>query len=80
MLNDACVKYASTAGSTIKGRILSDLAGDGVEADKEFDHFYSAYERLVEKEIKGEMQKSYSIIREIEDGVYEMQSFFIQLN
>ena len=80
MLNDACVKYASTAGSTIKGRILSDLAGDGVEADKEFDHLYSAYERLVEKEIKGETQKSYSIIREIEDGVYEMQSFFIQLN
>lgn len=76
-LNDACVQYASTAGSTVKGRIISDLAGDGIEVDKEFDHFYAAYERLVEKEIKGEMQKSYSIIREIEDGVYEMQTFFI---
>lgn len=76
-INNACITYAQQAGSHVKGRIVSDMAGDGVEADKEFDNFYAAYERLVEKEIKGEMQESYSIIRENGDGTYEMQTYFI---
>lgn len=43
----------------------------------EFDHFYGAYQSLVEKEIKGEMQESFSLIRPYKDGSFEMQSFFI---
>jgi hypothetical protein len=76
-INNACLTYAQQAGSYLKGRIVSDLAGDGVETDAEFDHFYAAYERLVEKEIKGEMSESYSIIHDNKDGTYEMQSYFI---
>lgn len=76
-INNACITYAQQAGSHVKGRVLSDMSGDGVEADKEFDHFYAAYERLVEKEIKGEMEESFSIIRENNDGTFEMQTFFI---
>lgn len=76
-INNACLTYAQQAGSHVKGRIISDMAGDGVEADQEFDHFYAAYERQVEKEIKGEMQESYSIIHENADGTYEMQTYFI---
>ncbi|MBQ7942195.1 MAG: hypothetical protein IJ328_07325 [Muribaculaceae bacterium] len=76
-INNACITYAQQAGSHVKGRALSDMSGDGVEADKEFDHFYAAYERLVEKEIKGEMEESFSIIRENNDGTFEMQTFFI---
>lgn len=76
-INNACITYAQQAGSHVKGRIVSDMSGDGVEADKEFDNFYAAYERLVEKEIKGEMQESYSIIRDNRDGTYEMQTYFI---
>jgi hypothetical protein len=75
-INNACNIYARQAGSQVKGRIVSDLAGsDDVEA--EFDHFYAAYETLVEKEIKGEMQESFSVIRENSDGTYEMQTFFV---
>jgi Ca2+-binding EF-hand superfamily protein len=75
-INNACNIYARQAGSQVKGRIVSDLAGsDDVEA--EFDHFYAAYETLVEKEIKGEMQESFSVIRENSDGNYEMQTFFV---
>ncbi len=75
-INNACNIYARQAGSQVKGRIVSDLAGsDDVEA--EFDHFYAAYETLVEKEIKGEMQESFSVIRENNDGTYEMQTFFV---
>lgn len=76
-VNNACLTYAQQAGSHVKGRIVSDLSGDGVDAGSEFDHFYAAYERLVEKEIKGEMSESYSIIRDNGDGTFEMQTYFI---
>lgn len=76
-INNACLTYAQSAGSHVKGRVVSDMAGDGVETDAEFDHFYAAYERLVEKEIKGEMSESYSIIRDNGDGTFEMQVYFI---
>ena len=76
-INNACVTYAGEAGSHVKGRVVSDMFGDGTNADAEFDHFYAAYERLVEKEIQGEMQESFSVIRDNGDGTYEMQTFFI---
>lgn len=76
-INNACVTYAQEAGSYVKGRVVSDLATDGVDPSSEFDHFYAAYERLVEKEIKGEMQESYAIYRELDGGIYEMEVYFI---
>ncbi|MCM1290562.1 MAG: hypothetical protein NC201_06850 [Prevotella sp.] len=78
-INSACVSYAQQAGSHIKGRITSDMAANGDDPGAEFDHFYAAYERLVEKEIKGEMEESFSLIRCIDKkaGEYEMQTFFI---
>lgn len=80
-INDACRTYAQQCGSTVKGRIDSDLASDGLDVSSEFDHFYAAYERLVEKEIQGELQEKFSIIREIDkekgNPVYEMQTYFI---
>lgn len=76
-INNACITYAQTAGSVVKGRIVSDLYGNGIDADTEIDKFYAAYERLVEKEIKGEMMESFSIIHEISNGLYEMQTYFI---
>lgn len=76
-INNACITYAQTVGSVVKGRIVSDLFGNGIDADTEIDKFYAAYERLVEKEIKGEMMESFSIIHEISNGLYEMQTYFI---
>lgn len=78
-INNACLTYAQQAGSHVKGRIVSDMAGDGIDTNAEFDHFYAAYERLVEKEIKGEMEESYSVIRLVPGSKdeYEMQTFFI---
>lgn len=78
-INNACITYAQQAGSYLKGRVVSDVSGNGDDTSAEFDHFYAAYERLVEKEIKGEMSESYSIIRSLESksDEFEMQSFFI---
>ena len=76
-LNNAAKIYAQQAGRKVKGRIVSDLAGNDDDAKAEFDNFYAAYESLVEKEINGELQESFSIIRENGNGTYEMQTFFI---
>ena len=76
-LNNAAMIYAQQAGRKVKGRIVSDLAGNDDDAKAEFDNFYAAYESLVEKEINGELQESFSIIRENGNGTYEMQTFFI---
>lgn len=76
-VNNACLTYAQAAGSYVKGRIMSDMAGDGVDTEGEMDNFYAAYERLVEKEIRGEMEESYSIIRDNGDGTFELQTYFI---
>ena len=76
-INNACATYAQQAGSSLKGRVVSDLAGDGVDTDAEFEHFYAAYERLVENELKGEMEQSFSLIRQNPDGTYEIETYFI---
>lgn len=76
-LNNAAITYAQLAGKKLKGRVVSDMAGDTGNLDAEFDRFYAAYEALVEKEVQGELQESFSIIRELEPGVFEMQTFFV---
>ena len=80
-INDACRTYAQQCGSLVKGRITSDLATDGEDVNSEFDHFYAAYERLVEKEIQGELVEKFSLIRESDkdkgDPIYEMQTYFL---
>lgn len=76
-LNNATIKYAQKAGSTVKGRVVSDLYGDGTSAEDEFEKFYAAYERLIEQKVKNALIPSYSIIKDNGDGTYEIQSFFI---
>ena len=76
-INNACTIYASQAGSLVKGRVVSDMGADVDNLTVEFDHFYAAYERAVEKEIRGEMKESFSIIRQNKDNSYEMQTFFL---
>ena len=56
-INNACITYSQQAGSSLKGRVVSDLSGDGVNAETEFDNFYAAYERLVEKRSKVKCRK-----------------------
>lgn len=76
-INNACNIYAREAGSHVKGRIVSDMAGNADDVSSEFDHFYAAYETLVEKEIKGELKESFSLIRKNKDGSFSMQVYFI---
>lgn len=76
-INNAVITYAQEAGSSLQGRVVSDMNANGVNVDAEFDNFYAAYERLVEKEIRNEMEPSYTIIRTNPDGTYEIRTYFI---
>lgn len=76
-INNACNTYARNAGSHVKGRVVSDMASNGDDTSAEFDHFYAAYETLVEKEIRGEMQESYAIYKTLSNGEKTMQVYFI---
>ena len=76
-INNACNIYAQQASRQLKGRIVSDIAGNGDDASAEFDHFYAAYESLVQKELNGELQESFSVIKDNGDGTCEMQTFFV---
>ncbi len=76
-LNNATLKYAQKAGSTIKGRVVSDNFAEGAEGDGEFEKFYAAYERLIEQKVKHTLEPSYTIIKDNGDGTYEIQAFYI---
>lgn len=75
--NNAVMNYAQEAGSTLQGRVVSDMSANGVDAAGEFENFYAAYERLVEKEIRGEMTPSFSIFKDNGDGTIEYRTYFI---
>ncbi len=75
--NNAMISYASQAGSALKGRAMTDIFADGANTDAEFDHFFAAYERLVEKEIRGEMQESFALVKTLPDGTYEFEVFYV---
>lgn len=74
----AMAEYASKAVSQIKGRSVTDSYGNEVdtENDAEFARFYAAYERLTQKEIKGELQESFTIMKKNPDGSYDFRMYF----
>ena len=76
-LNSAMTYYASTMDSEIKGKVVSDMQGDGEFSETEFEKFYAAFKRSVESTIKDELKESFSIIRDKGNGISEMQTFFI---
>ncbi|MDE6559874.1 MAG: hypothetical protein K2K75_00685 [Muribaculaceae bacterium] len=78
-LTSAMSEYASKAVSQIKGRSVTDAYGNEIdtENDPEFARFYAAYERLTQKEIKGELQESFTIVKENADGSYDFTMYFL---
>lgn len=75
--NNAANLYAADAASSLQARLVADLQANGVDTEGEFDHFYGAFERLIETEINGEIQPSFYLIRTNPDGSYEVQCYCI---
>ena len=76
-LNSAMTNYASMMDSEIKGKVVSDMQGDGEFSETEFEKFSAAFKRSVQTTIKDELKESFSIIRDKGNGTSEMQTFFI---
>ena len=76
-LNSAMTNYASMMDSEIKGKVVSDMQGDGEFSETEFEKFYAAFKRSVETTIKDELKESFSIIRDKGNGTSEMQTFYV---
>ena len=76
-LNSAMTNYASMMDSEIKGKVVSDMQGDGEFSETEFEKFYAAFKRSVQTTIKDELKESFSIIRDKGNGISEMQTFFL---
>lgn len=74
--NNALITYANLAGSTLKGRVVSDLNVDQSSEEGEFDKMYAAYERLVQQEVKGILTESYAIVKE-KGGMKQYKVFFL---
>ena len=73
--NNAIITYAQTAATFVKGCIASEMAG-GLENNPALDNFYAAYERLVSKEISGELTPSISIYRD-KNGKIEYRIYYL---
>lgn len=71
-----CVSYAKQAGQTVRGRIAAEV-GAGVNGGPSADSFYEGYESRVEKEIQGEIKRSFSLYREKRDGGIDYKAYYI---
>lgn len=78
-LTSAMSEFSSKALSEIKGRTVTDSYGNEVdtENDVEFSRFYAAYERLTQKEIKGELQESFTVLKQNSDGSYDFEMYML---
>ena len=79
-LNSAATKYAQLASAVLRGRVVRDMFSDSDDVPAEFDKFYAAYETKVEKEIKGELIPSFTVIRskgknDKGQEIFEMQTY-----
>lgn len=74
--NNACINYVQQAGGFLRGRVDSD-AHAGSTSDAEFSNFYAAYETLLQKEIRGELKPSFTLVRRLADGSCQMMAFFV---
>lgn len=71
-----CVSYAKQARQHVTGRLASGIGAGGTGNPSE-DFFYEAYESKVEKEIKGEIKRSFSLYREKDNGNIDYKVFYI---
>lgn len=61
----------------IKGVVENKLASNSKNVAEEVDMFMASYVRKMEMEIKGQLEEGFSVVRELEPGVYEMVSYYV---
>lgn len=72
---NVAISYAKQAGMLVRGRINA-AASAGVD-DPSIDRFIEGYEALVQKEIQGEISKSFGMYREKKNGGIDYKAYFV---
>lgn len=72
----AAISYSKQAGQTVRGRLTAEV-GAALNGGPSADSFYEGYESYVEKEIKGELTRSFSIYRTKENGGIDYRCYYI---
>ncbi len=70
------VSYAKQARQSIKGRLASEV-GAGINESPLADSFYEGYTSEVEKEIRGEIKRSFSLYKEKGSGGIDYKAYYI---
>lgn len=73
-INNAANEYASNAGGMVRGRVTSDAS---TISGEQIDALVAAYERLVLKEIEGELVPFITLLRQNKKGGYDVRVYCI---
>ncbi len=73
-LNNAIAEYSSNAGGTVRGRITSDAS---TMTENQIDAIVAAYERIIYKELKGELVPYITLLRSKNKDGYDARVYCI---
>lgn len=78
-LSNAALEYATKVSSQIEGRIVggAGLDASDPEGAAEYDRMKSGYINKVSQTIRGDLEESFTLVRKTEEGLNEIQVFFI---
>lgn len=78
-LNNAALEYATKVSSQIEGKIAggAGLDASDPEGAAEYDRMKSGYINRVSQVIKGDLEESFTLVRKTEQGLNDLQVFFL---
>jgi len=74
---NAAISYAKQAGGNIRGRVVTLLSAGIADGSPSVDKVIEAYENNVQKEIRGELIKSFGMYRETGKGKIEYKAVYL---
>lgn len=76
-LTNACVNYASLNETKIEGMAINEISNSTDLSKESFDKFFATYKTSCQATIRGDLNHSFSIIKDNGNGTMSMRSFFV---
>lgn len=75
-LNSAMTQYSQKMSTDLVGKVMNNLEA-GLVPEAEMEQFSGAFLGETQKQIRGELKESYSMIKDLGDGTYEIQIYYL---
>lgn len=75
-LNAALAEYATETESSLKGKVVTDGCADSL-SEEEWETLYSSFITETQRQMRGELTETLSLIRTNPDGTYEIQIWYL---